>query len=137
MLIFEIIKTNTPPPQKGLAPILIDIYVAYATQATISSVKHKEPFHQNYLEKYVPRTYFPPDRLLSVFSGVFFLCPREYESRGWNDASPVILQTAAYLITSVSSPQLLQSYSLYLQTKYIKHHCPFHFHLNILIAAEM
>ncbi len=63
MLIFEITKTNTPPPQKGLAPILIGpphIYVSYATQATISSVEHKEPFHQNYLEKYVPRTFFPP-----------------------------------------------------------------------------
>ncbi len=34
-----------PLPQKGLTPILIDpphIYVAYATQATIRSVKHKE-----------------------------------------------------------------------------------------------
>ncbi len=44
MLIFEITKTNMPLPQKGLAPILIDpphIYVAYTTQATISSVKHK------------------------------------------------------------------------------------------------
>ncbi len=42
MLIFEITKTNTPLPQQGLAPILIDpphIYVAYATQAAISSVK--------------------------------------------------------------------------------------------------
>ncbi len=54
MLIFEITKTNTPLPQKGLAPILLDpphIYVAYATQATISSVKHKELFHRNYLEQ--------------------------------------------------------------------------------------
>ncbi len=61
MLIFEITKTNTPLPQKGLAPILIDpphIYVAYAAQATISSVKHKELFHQNYLEKlpFFPQT---------------------------------------------------------------------------------
>ncbi len=41
--------------------------------------------------------------------------------------------TAAYLITSVSSPRLLQSSSLYLQTKYIKHHCLFSFsfkHIN-------
>ncbi len=53
MLIFEITKTNTPLPQKGLAPILIDpphTYVAYATQAMISSVKHKPLFHRNYLE---------------------------------------------------------------------------------------
>ncbi len=53
MLIFEITKTYTPLPQKGLAPILIDpphVYVADTTQATISSVKHKELFHQNYLE---------------------------------------------------------------------------------------
>ncbi len=53
----------------------------------------------------------------------------------WNitHASPVILQTAAYLITSVSLPRLLQSSSLYLQTKYIKHHCLFSFsfkHIN-------
>ncbi len=51
----------------------------------------------------------------------------------WNDTSPVILQTAAYLITSVSSPWLLQSSSLYLQTKYIKHYCLFSFsfkHIN-------
>ncbi len=36
MLIFEITKTNTPLPQKGLVPILIappHTYVAYATQA--------------------------------------------------------------------------------------------------------
>ncbi len=62
MLIFEITKTNTPLPQKGLAPILIDLphtYVAYATQATISSVKHKPVFYQNYLEQYVPGTFFP------------------------------------------------------------------------------
>ncbi len=67
MLIFEITKTNTPLPQKGLAPILIDpphIYLAYAAQATISSVKHKELFHQNYLKKI---TFFPPDLLLSAF----------------------------------------------------------------------
>ncbi len=70
MLIFEIIKTNTPLPQKGLAPILIDpphIYVAYATQATISSVKHKQLFHRNYREQYVAGTFFPPDLLLSAF----------------------------------------------------------------------
>ncbi len=30
----------------------------YTTQATISSVKHKELFHRNYLEKYVPGTFF-------------------------------------------------------------------------------
>ncbi len=45
MLIFEITKTNTPLPQKGLAPILIDpphIYVIYTTQATISSVKQSK-----------------------------------------------------------------------------------------------
>ncbi len=56
MLIFEITKTNTPLPQKGFSPILINlshIYVAYATLATISSVKHKELFHRNYLEKLV------------------------------------------------------------------------------------
>ncbi len=60
MLIFEITKTNTPLPQKCLAPILIDpprIYVAYATQAMISSEKHKPLFHQNYLEEYVPGTF--------------------------------------------------------------------------------
>jgi len=71
MLIFEITKTNTPLPQKGLASILIDpphIYVAYATQATISSVKHKLLFHRIYLEQYVPGTFFPPDLLLSAFS---------------------------------------------------------------------
>ncbi len=70
MLIFEITKTNTPLPQKGLAPILIDpphIYVAYATQATISSEKHKPLFHRNYLEQYVPGTFSPPDLLLSAF----------------------------------------------------------------------
>ncbi len=42
MLIFEITKTNTPLPQKGLAPILIappHTYIAYATQAMISSDK--------------------------------------------------------------------------------------------------
>ncbi len=69
MLIFEITKTNTPLPRKGLAPILIDpphIYVAYATQETISSVKHKELFHQNEPEQYVPGT-FSPDLLLSAF----------------------------------------------------------------------
>ncbi len=45
MLIFEITKTNMPLPQKGLAPILIappHIYLAYATQATISSVKQSK-----------------------------------------------------------------------------------------------
>ncbi len=45
MLIFEIIKTNTPLPQKDLAPILIALptqTVAYATQATISSVKQSK-----------------------------------------------------------------------------------------------
>ncbi len=45
MLIFEITKTNTPLPQKGLAPILIappHTYVAYATQATTSSVKQSK-----------------------------------------------------------------------------------------------
>ncbi len=70
MLIFEITKTNLHLPQKGLTPILIDpphIYVAYATQATINSVKHKELFHRNYLEKYVPGTFIPPDLLLSAF----------------------------------------------------------------------
>ncbi len=38
MLIFEITKTNTPLPQKGVAHILIDpphTYVAYATQTTL------------------------------------------------------------------------------------------------------
>ncbi len=62
MLIFEMTKTNTPLPQKGSAPILIDpphIYIAYATQTMISSVKHKELFHRNYLKKYVPGTFFP------------------------------------------------------------------------------
>ncbi len=57
MLIFEIPTTNTPLPQKGLAPILIDpphICVAYTTQATISSVKHKVLFHRNNLEQYAP-----------------------------------------------------------------------------------
>ncbi len=52
MFIFEMTKTNMPLPQKGLAPILIDpphIYIANATQATISSVKHKALFHRNYL----------------------------------------------------------------------------------------
>ncbi len=45
MLIFEITNTNTPRPQKGLAPILIappHTYIAYATQATISSVKQSK-----------------------------------------------------------------------------------------------
>ncbi len=45
MSIFEITKTNTLLPQKGLAPILIappHTYVAYATQATISSVKQSK-----------------------------------------------------------------------------------------------
>ncbi len=62
MLIFEITKTNTPLPQEGPAPILIDpphIDAAYATQATISSVKYNALFHRNYLEKYVLRTFFP------------------------------------------------------------------------------
>ncbi len=70
MLIFEITKTNTPLAEKGLAPILIDpphLYEAYATQAMISSVKHKELFHQNYLEKYFPGTFSPPDLLMSAF----------------------------------------------------------------------
>ncbi len=59
MLIFEITKRNTPLAQKSLAPILIDqphIYIAYATQAMISSVKHKPLFHGNYLEQNVPGT---------------------------------------------------------------------------------
>ncbi len=41
---------------------------------------------------------------------------------------------STYLITSVSSPRLLRFSSLYLQTKYIKHHCLFLFsfkHINI------
>ncbi len=62
MLIFQITQTNTPLPQNGLAPILIDpphIYIAYATQATIISVKHEELSHRNDLEQYVPGT-FPP-----------------------------------------------------------------------------
>ncbi len=62
MLIFEITKTNTPLPQKDLAPVLIDpphIYIAYATQAMISSMKHKPLFHPNYLEQYVPGTFSP------------------------------------------------------------------------------
>ncbi len=62
MWIFENHKTNTPLPQKGLAPILIDPpnkYVAYTTQAMISSVKQKPPFHQNYLKQYVPGTFSP------------------------------------------------------------------------------
>ncbi len=45
MLIFEITKTNTPLPQKGLAPILIappHTYVIYASRATISSVKQSK-----------------------------------------------------------------------------------------------
>ncbi len=45
MLIFEITKTNRPLPQKGLAPILIApprTYIAYTTQATISSVKQSK-----------------------------------------------------------------------------------------------
>ncbi len=53
MLIFEIATTNTPLPEKSLAPVLIDPpnkYVAYATQVTISSVKQKL-FHLNYLEQ--------------------------------------------------------------------------------------
>ncbi len=57
MLIFEITKTITPLLQKGLVPILMDpshTYIAYATQAMISSVKHKELSHRNYLENYVP-----------------------------------------------------------------------------------
>ncbi len=61
MLIFEITKTNMPLTQKGLTPILIDpsrIYVAYATQATIISLKHKALFHRNYLEQYVSGTFF-------------------------------------------------------------------------------
>ncbi len=49
-----------PLPQKGLAPILIGpphIYVAHATQVTISSVKHKALFHRNYQEKFfLPQT---------------------------------------------------------------------------------
>ncbi len=62
MLMIEITKTNTPLPQKGLAPILIDpphIYVAYTTQATISSVKHKVLFHRNYLEQHVQGNFSP------------------------------------------------------------------------------
>ncbi len=53
MLIFEIATTNTPLPEKSLAPVLIDPpnkYVAYATQVMISSVKQKL-FHRNYLEQ--------------------------------------------------------------------------------------
>ncbi len=59
MLIFEITKTNTPLPQKGLAPILIDPLNKYVAYATISSVKQKPLFHRNYLEQYVPGTFFP------------------------------------------------------------------------------
>ncbi len=62
MLMFEITKTNTPLPQKGLAPILIGyVYVGQVlcNQATISSVKHKALFHRNYLENYVPGNVFP------------------------------------------------------------------------------
>ncbi len=53
MLIFEIATTNTPLPEKSLAPVLIDPpnkYVAYATQVMLSSVKQKL-FHRNYLEQ--------------------------------------------------------------------------------------
>ncbi len=167
MLIFEITKTNTPLPQKGLTPILIDPpkkYVACTTQAMISSLKQKPLFLRNYLEKYFPGI-FSPDLLLSAFPSwskgsekirqiVWWLNIRlrlflntkyanfglsssvvrnsrvrlgSVSSCGRNDASPVILQTAAlcYLITSVSSPRPLKSSSLYLQTKYIKHHCLF------------
>ncbi len=45
MLIFEITKTNTPLPQKGLPPILgrdCPPPHTYATQATISSVKQSK-----------------------------------------------------------------------------------------------
>ncbi len=44
MLIFEITKTNTPLPQKGIAPYLEPphSYVAYATQTSISSVKQSK-----------------------------------------------------------------------------------------------
>ncbi len=38
--------------------------------------------------------------------------------------------SVTYLITSVSLPRLLQFSSLYLQTKYIKHHCLFLFSLK-------
>ncbi len=141
MLIFKkkkITKTNTSLPQKGLAPILIDpphIYVAYTTQATISSVKHKALFYQNCLEQHVQGNFFPPDLLLSAFpsrsklprrlgkqSGELMLGLRVFlntmyanfrlassvvrtsrvrlrsvSSYGRNDASLVILQTAASL----------------------------------------
>ncbi len=60
-------------------------------------------------------------------SSVVRTCVSSY---GRNDASLVILQTAASLITSVSLSLLLQSSSLYLQTKYIKHHRLFLFSLK-------
>ncbi len=53
MLIFEITKTNTPLPQKGLAPILIappHTYCTYANQAMISSVKQSK-INVTHLEK--------------------------------------------------------------------------------------
>ncbi len=130
------------------------LYVAYATQAMINSVKQKELFHRNYLEKYVSGAFFPQTccclrfrRKLDKWSGDLTLGLRMFlntkyanfrlafsvvrtspvrlrsvSSRRRNDVSLVILQTAAYLITSVISPCLLQSSSLHLQTKYIKHH---------------
>ncbi len=130
------------------------LYIAYATQAMINSVKHKELFHRNYLEKYVPGAFFPQTccclrfhRKLGKWSGHLTLGLhmflntkyanfglassvvrtsrvrlRSVSSRRRNNVSLVILQTAAYLITSVISPCLLQSSSLHLHTKYIKHH---------------
>ncbi len=72
---------------------------------------------------------------LIITSGSYKVCDSMRPAISFlsNDASPEILQTAAYLITSVSSPRLLQSSSLYLQTKYIKHHRLFSFsfkHIN-------
>ncbi len=151
ILIFEILKANTPLPQKSFAPILIDpphIYVAYAIQATIGSVKHKALFHQNYLQNYFfPQTCgclsfhqgLSTEKIRQIVCGCFSipstqisdLHPQKFRFNELDYVSLVILQTAAYLITSVSSPRLLQSSSLPNTT------ASFRFHLNILIAAKM
>ncbi len=65
MLIFEIPKTNTPQPQKGLAPILIDpphIYVTYAIQATIILWNISR-----FSTEITWELFFPSNLLLSVF----------------------------------------------------------------------
>ncbi len=73
MLIFEITKTNTPLPQKGLAPILIALphtYVAYATQAMISSVKQSKTMSLKRIKNKIKK--IGPVCCLLIQAGTFY-----------------------------------------------------------------